>query len=243
MLTQSVLVRSITRRFARSFRPLAPSIPNLLSYHTARQSQVIMALREDTFAQLLSFANIRSGGRYLVVDDCSGLVVGGILERMGGQSRLVCSRLSVLSEHARARPSADLLRICLSLGIPGKGRIMTFSDTDAPPAHNILNAQMNVPKDVIETTVKSLNWAEAEEDWTAPGTFRRPQIRIQTVQIAHRDAFRLSEGEKLAPRAPHQPGEATQRLDRERSKIKRKLAIKEALEATREELFLGEWDG
>ena len=44
-----------------------------------------MSLREDTFAQLLSFANVRAGGRYLVVDDCAGLVVGGVLERMGGQ--------------------------------------------------------------------------------------------------------------------------------------------------------------
>lgn len=50
---------------------------------------------------------------------------------------------------------------------------MTFSDTDSAPAHNILTAQMNYPKNLIEETVKALNWAEADEDWTAPGTFAR----------------------------------------------------------------------
>lgn len=51
---------------------------------------------------------------------------------------------------------------------------MTFSDADSAPAHNILMAQMNYPKELIEETVKSLNWAEAEEDWTPPGKSTRP---------------------------------------------------------------------
>ncbi|KAL7412032.1 Gcd10p family-domain-containing protein [Mrakia frigida] len=173
------------KKFGRSFRPLAPTVPNLLSYHVDRQASYVMNLREDTFAQLLSFANIRSGGRYLVVDDCGGLVVGGILERMGG-----------------------------------KGKIMTFSDSDSAPAHNILMTQMNYPKELIEETVKVLNWAESEEDWIAPEKL-----------------------EELPPRPAFQPGEATQKIDRERAKIKKRLATKQALEVVRDELHLGEWDG
>lgn len=34
---------------------------------------------------MLNLANIRPGGRYLAVDDASGIVVAGILERMGGK--------------------------------------------------------------------------------------------------------------------------------------------------------------
>jgi tRNA (adenine-N(1)-)-methyltransferase non-catalytic subunit len=33
---------------------------------------------------MLNLANIRPEGRYIAVDDASGLVVAGILERMGG---------------------------------------------------------------------------------------------------------------------------------------------------------------
>lgn len=36
-------------------------------------------------AQMLSLANVRPDGRYLVVDDGGGIVVAGVLERLGGQ--------------------------------------------------------------------------------------------------------------------------------------------------------------
>lgn len=35
-------------------------------------------------AQMLSLANVHPGGRYLVVDDGAGMVVAGVLERLGG---------------------------------------------------------------------------------------------------------------------------------------------------------------
>eukprot|EP01024_Parvocaulis_polyphysoides_P044874 TRINITY_DN415_c0_g1_i1.p1 TRINITY_DN415_c0_g1~~TRINITY_DN415_c0_g1_i1.p1 ORF type:complete len:552 (+),score=70.10 TRINITY_DN415_c0_g1_i1:123-1658(+) len=46
-------------------------------------------LRSDTLSMLLSAANVRAGGRLLVIDACVGLVTGASLERMGGQG-LVC---------------------------------------------------------------------------------------------------------------------------------------------------------
>lgn len=33
---------------------------------------------------MLNLANIRPGGRYIAIDDASGLVVAAILERLGG---------------------------------------------------------------------------------------------------------------------------------------------------------------
>ena len=42
---------------------------------------------------MMNMANIRPGGRYLVVDDASGMVVSAMLERMGGKK---CSIISVL---------------------------------------------------------------------------------------------------------------------------------------------------
>ncbi len=42
-------------------------------------------LRMDTLAQLLTYANVRAGSRLLVVESCLGLVVGALMERMGGR--------------------------------------------------------------------------------------------------------------------------------------------------------------
>lgn len=87
-----------------------------------------MYLREDTLSQLLVLANIRPGGRYLVVDDTGGLVTAAIMERMA----------------------------C-------RGRIMTFTENDSPPAWGVLST-MNFSEREMEC-VQWLNWMEADEDY------------------------------------------------------------------------------
>lgn len=42
----------------------------------------------DTLSQLLNLGNVRPKGRYIVVDDASGVVVSAVLERMGGMSTI-----------------------------------------------------------------------------------------------------------------------------------------------------------
>jgi Gcd10p family len=43
-------------------------------------------MRVDTLSQMMNLGNVRPGGRYIVVDDASGIVVSAVLERLGGQS-------------------------------------------------------------------------------------------------------------------------------------------------------------
>lgn len=43
-------------------------------------------LRHDTLAQMLTLANIHAGSKVLVFETCSGLVLGAVMERMGGTS-------------------------------------------------------------------------------------------------------------------------------------------------------------
>lgn len=42
-------------------------------------------MRIDTLSQMMSLGNVRPGGRYIVVDEASGMVVSALLERLGGQ--------------------------------------------------------------------------------------------------------------------------------------------------------------
>ena len=46
-------------------------------------------IRKDALSQVLSFGSVRPGGRYLVVDGVSGLLVGSVLERLGGDGTVV----------------------------------------------------------------------------------------------------------------------------------------------------------
>ena len=42
-------------------------------------------LRIDTLAQMLTQANVRSGSKVLLFENCSGLVLGALMERLGGR--------------------------------------------------------------------------------------------------------------------------------------------------------------
>lgn len=72
-------------------------------------------LRHDTLAQMLTLANIHAGSKVLVFETCSGLVLGAVMERMGGTSihsnlpfarenLNFCVHLSVLYNHPLISP-------------------------------------------------------------------------------------------------------------------------------------------
>lgn len=59
-------------------------------------------LRFDTLAYMLSVANIQSGQRVMVFDDCMGIVVGSIMERLGGYGLVFA-----VNEHENRIPAYD----------------------------------------------------------------------------------------------------------------------------------------
>ncbi|KIR43678.1 tRNA (adenine(58)-N(1))-methyltransferase non-catalytic subunit TRM6 [Cryptococcus deuterogattii 99/473] len=77
------------KKFYQTVQPLAPSIPNVLYHYNLRSPQSILHLRDDTLSQLLTMANVRPGGRYLVVDDTGGLITAAVLERMGSEGSIL----------------------------------------------------------------------------------------------------------------------------------------------------------
>ena len=77
-------VIDLHRRYSKSFTTIEPTLFNVCEYWFNKDQNRIRDIRADTLSQMLNLANIRPGGRYIAVDDASGLVVAGILERMGG---------------------------------------------------------------------------------------------------------------------------------------------------------------
>ncbi|TFY81522.1 hypothetical protein EWM64_g2491 [Hericium alpestre] len=76
-------------KFSKSFTTIEPSLYNVCEFWFNKDQNRIRDIRIDTLSQMMNFANIRPGGRYLAVDDASGLVVSAILERLGGSGRLI----------------------------------------------------------------------------------------------------------------------------------------------------------
>uniref|UniRef100_A0A8C5T401 tRNA (adenine(58)-N(1))-methyltransferase non-catalytic subunit TRM6 n=1 Tax=Malurus cyaneus samueli TaxID=2593467 RepID=A0A8C5T401_9PASS len=46
-------------------------------------------LRYDTLAQMLTLGNIHAGSKMIVMETCSGLVLGAVMERMGGYGSII----------------------------------------------------------------------------------------------------------------------------------------------------------
>ncbi|KIO22383.1 hypothetical protein M407DRAFT_216590 [Tulasnella calospora MUT 4182] len=62
---------------------------NICEYLFSKDPQRIRGIRADSLGQMMSFANIHPGARVLVVDDTGGLLVAAVLERLGGEGRLL----------------------------------------------------------------------------------------------------------------------------------------------------------
>ncbi|EPS96685.1 hypothetical protein FOMPIDRAFT_1032304 [Fomitopsis schrenkii] len=76
-------------KFSKSFCVIDPTVFNVCEYWFNKDQSRLRDIRPDALGQMLNLANIRPGGRYLAVDDASGIVVAGILERLGGNGRLI----------------------------------------------------------------------------------------------------------------------------------------------------------
>ncbi|PCH34318.1 Gcd10p-domain-containing protein [Wolfiporia cocos MD-104 SS10] len=76
-------------KYSRIFTVIDPTIFNVCDYWFTKDQNRLRDIRPDALSQMLNMANIRPGGKYIVVDDASGIIVAGVLERMGGQGRLI----------------------------------------------------------------------------------------------------------------------------------------------------------
>jgi tRNA (adenine-N(1)-)-methyltransferase non-catalytic subunit len=88
------------------FTPMPPTLTNLCDFFNEkfdRESDKLRGLRADSLANILSLAGVAPGGKYIVVDGTGGAVAGAMLERMGGEGRLLALN------DADSPPAFDLL--------------------------------------------------------------------------------------------------------------------------------------
>ena len=82
-------MRLIYSRFSKTFATIEPTMFNVCEYWYTKDQNRLRDIRTDSLSQMLNLASVRSGGRYIVVDEASGILVAGVLDRMGGKELLV----------------------------------------------------------------------------------------------------------------------------------------------------------
>ncbi|KAK4058446.1 tRNA (adenine(58)-N(1))-methyltransferase non-catalytic subunit trm6 [Microbotryomycetes sp. JL221] len=75
-------------KYVKAFTLIEPTAHNVCEYNFDKEPAKIRGIRPDTLSQMMTMANVRPGGRLLVVEDVHGLVVGAAVERMAGEGRI-----------------------------------------------------------------------------------------------------------------------------------------------------------
>ncbi|MEQ2178544.1 tRNA (adenine(58)-N(1))-methyltransferase non-catalytic subunit TRM6 [Goodea atripinnis] len=76
------------KKYENTVTVLKPTCRIIAMMYHGREPGKICHLRYDTLAQMLTLANVHAGSKVLVFETCAGLVLGAIMERMGGRFSL-----------------------------------------------------------------------------------------------------------------------------------------------------------
>ncbi|XP_074472071.1 tRNA (adenine(58)-N(1))-methyltransferase non-catalytic subunit TRM6 [Sebastes fasciatus] len=86
---QAKYIKKKKKKYENTVTILKPSCRILAMMYHGREPGKICHLRYDTLAQMLTLANIHAGSKVLVFETCAGLVLGSVMERMGGFGSVV----------------------------------------------------------------------------------------------------------------------------------------------------------
>ncbi|KAM4693554.1 tRNA (adenine(58)-N(1))-methyltransferase non-catalytic subunit TRM6 [Discoglossus pictus] len=81
---QEKYIKKKKKKYEAVITILKPSARILAMMYYAREPGKICQLRYDTLAQMLTLGNIHAGSKVIVMETCAGLVLGSVMERMGG---------------------------------------------------------------------------------------------------------------------------------------------------------------
>jgi tRNA (adenine58-N1)-methyltransferase non-catalytic subunit len=98
------------KKFARWIRVLPINSRNLCNHFIEREPQKVLDLRLDTVGQILNLANVQYGGKYLVMDDTKGLLLGAIIERCSSV-KLEYQKSQVLLVHEEDCYNGHIMRM------------------------------------------------------------------------------------------------------------------------------------
>ncbi|KAK9472886.1 Gcd10p family-domain-containing protein [Dipodascopsis tothii] len=99
---QKYLLRK-EQKFLKRFTPTCLGSSELIEYFAVKEPHRILEMTAESLGLMLSLADVKPGGTYMVVDETSGLLVAAMLERMAGEGRIVVV-------HENEHPNFDLLK-------------------------------------------------------------------------------------------------------------------------------------
>ncbi|KAI4871633.1 hypothetical protein NFI96_010506 [Prochilodus magdalenae] len=86
---QEKYIKKKKKKYESNITVLKPTSRILAMMYHGREPGKICHLRYDTLGQILTMGNIHAGSKIIVFETCAGLVLGSVMERMGGYGSVV----------------------------------------------------------------------------------------------------------------------------------------------------------
>lgn len=86
---QEKYIKKKKKKYESDITVLKPSTRLLAMMYHGREPGKICHLRYDTLAQMLTLGNIHASSKIVVFETCAGLVLGSVMERMGGYGSVI----------------------------------------------------------------------------------------------------------------------------------------------------------
>lgn len=101
--SQDKYLKRKQQKFLQRFTPEPITSTELIDIYLEKDPAKIQDMSVESLGLMMSMADIRPGGTYLVADDVSGIIVAALMERMGGEGCIVCL-------HENEHPNLDALK-------------------------------------------------------------------------------------------------------------------------------------
>ncbi|KAJ6659206.1 hypothetical protein lerEdw1_019251 [Lerista edwardsae] len=87
--SQDKYIKKKKKKYEAVITIVKPTTHVLSTMYYAREPGKINHLRYDTLAQMLTWGNVRAGNKMIIMETCAGLVLGAVMERMGGYGSII----------------------------------------------------------------------------------------------------------------------------------------------------------
>ncbi|XP_053192865.1 tRNA (adenine(58)-N(1))-methyltransferase non-catalytic subunit TRM6 [Scomber japonicus] len=214
---QDKYIKKKKKKYENTVTILKPSCRILAMMYHGREPGKICHLRYDTLSQMLTLANIHAGSKVLVFETCAGLVLGSVMDRMGGYGSVI-----------QMYPGGGPVRAGVeSFGFPAHFHNMLH---DFPICH--VNALL---AGTLDTTAKDLSSSDskqsdvaAEEEQTQPEAKQQDSPEEQSMETnTGTDDGQDQEKEEKERRKEAKAQEKKVKLEEKRKKLAAAAALLE----------------
>ena len=199
VFSQAKYIKKKKQKYTNFFMIYKPTVRLLCEMYFNQRPGKVTTLRIDTLSQLLNSCNVRSGGRYIVVDNFTGLLAAAVIERLVGDGIGFPDDVDAgtcIQMYLEQGPTANWRTCVDALNLPAQLLTRVLLSYQIHQAHTLLNTKGGSESDT-KAAAASESQANGQTDGQAGDwESKKRKLDEKAVERNRRRAERRVEEEK-----------------------------------------------